>query len=247
MFLHLHILLSGVAVCCFCRSCQTTRGAPRLWSCRQGHTGTAAAGYFARLGRQAGSSVCHGGGCILRHLECCRRGSLSETGLLITSACLLSAVLGLKAVWFEGGEGDVTFAQASDICCCVMVGRWLLCCSVVCRVPDELRKHYLSDGEGGQYSTNLDRNRYGNDDQYLFTGEWCSQPTAALVWGSSKVHALVLNCAFLNHHHNAVRDASRHRHRQATQAACVPAMTSLGIKLRWYCCLLDSCTRCFRV
>jgi hypothetical protein len=38
------------------------------------------------------------------------------------------------------------------------------------RVPDELRKHYLSDGEGGQYSTNLDRNRYGNDDQYLFTG-----------------------------------------------------------------------------
>lgn len=40
-----------------------------------------------------------------------------------------------------------------------------------CRVPDELRKHYLSDGEGGQYSTNLDRNRYGNDDQYLFTGE----------------------------------------------------------------------------
>jgi hypothetical protein len=40
------------------------------------------------------------------------------------------------------------------------------------RVPDELRKHYLSDGEAGQYSTNLDRNRYGNDDQYLFTGAW---------------------------------------------------------------------------
>lgn len=37
------------------------------------------------------------------------------------------------------------------------------------RVPDELKKHYLSDGEDGQYSTNLDRNRYGNDDQYLFT------------------------------------------------------------------------------
>ncbi|GBF98004.1 hypothetical protein Rsub_11115 [Raphidocelis subcapitata] len=37
------------------------------------------------------------------------------------------------------------------------------------RVPDELRKHYLSDGGPGQYSTNLDRNRYGNDDQYLFT------------------------------------------------------------------------------
>lgn len=43
------------------------------------------------------------------------------------------------------------------------------------RVPDELRKHYLSDGEGGQYSTNLDRNRYGNDDQYLFTGEQLKQ------------------------------------------------------------------------
>lgn len=47
----------------------------------------------------------------------------------------------------------------------------LLCCCILGRVPDELRKHYLSDGEGGQYSTNLDRNRYGNDDQYLFTGE----------------------------------------------------------------------------
>lgn len=46
----------------------------------------------------------------------------------------------------------------------------------MCRVPDELRKHYLSDGEGGQYSTNLDRNRYGNDDQYLFTGAgWTAQ------------------------------------------------------------------------
>ncbi len=41
------------------------------------------------------------------------------------------------------------------------------CC---CRVPDELKKHYLSDGEGGQYLTNLDRNRYGNDENYLFTG-----------------------------------------------------------------------------
>lgn len=39
------------------------------------------------------------------------------------------------------------------------------------RVPDELKRHYLSDGEGGQYSTNLDRNRYGNDDNYLFTGK----------------------------------------------------------------------------
>ncbi|KAF5834371.1 hypothetical protein DUNSADRAFT_8994 [Dunaliella salina] len=37
------------------------------------------------------------------------------------------------------------------------------------RVPDELKKHYLSDATGGQYSTNLDRNRYGQDDNYLFT------------------------------------------------------------------------------
>ena len=39
----------------------------------------------------------------------------------------------------------------------------------ICRVPDELRRHSLSDGVGGSYSTNLDRNRYGNDDQYLST------------------------------------------------------------------------------
>lgn len=37
------------------------------------------------------------------------------------------------------------------------------------RVADELRRHCLTDGEAGQYSTNLDRNRYGNDDQYLST------------------------------------------------------------------------------
>lgn len=37
------------------------------------------------------------------------------------------------------------------------------------RVADELRRHCLNDNEGGQYSTNLDRNRYGNDDQYLST------------------------------------------------------------------------------
>jgi hypothetical protein len=48
------------------------------------------------------------------------------------------------------------------VCVCVSV-------SVSCRVPDELRRHSLSDGEGGHYSTNLDRNRYGNDDQYLST------------------------------------------------------------------------------
>ena len=40
---------------------------------------------------------------------------------------------------------------------------------VLRRVPDELKKHSLSDGVGGQYSTNLDRNRYGADDQYLST------------------------------------------------------------------------------
>jgi len=37
------------------------------------------------------------------------------------------------------------------------------------RVPDELRRHQLADDDGNEYSTNLDRNRYGNDDQYLFT------------------------------------------------------------------------------
>ena len=37
------------------------------------------------------------------------------------------------------------------------------------RVADELRRHSLSDGMGGHYSTNLDRNRYGSDNNYLFT------------------------------------------------------------------------------
>uniref|UniRef100_A0A7S0MYF9 C2H2-type domain-containing protein n=1 Tax=Pyramimonas obovata TaxID=1411642 RepID=A0A7S0MYF9_9CHLO len=37
------------------------------------------------------------------------------------------------------------------------------------RVPEELRRHSLGDEEGNEYSTNLDRNRYGNDDQYLST------------------------------------------------------------------------------
>ena len=37
------------------------------------------------------------------------------------------------------------------------------------RVPDELRRHQLADDDGHEYSTNLDRNRYGADDQYLFT------------------------------------------------------------------------------
>ena len=37
------------------------------------------------------------------------------------------------------------------------------------RVPEELRRHQLSDKDGNAYSTNLDRNRYGNDDNYLFT------------------------------------------------------------------------------
>ena len=57
---------------------------------------------------------------------------------------------------------------------------------VACRVPDELRKHYLSDGEGGQYSTNLDRNRYGNDDQYLFTG---AGPSTTAAQGSCSAGA----------------------------------------------------------
>lgn len=37
------------------------------------------------------------------------------------------------------------------------------------RVPDELRRHTLTDADGVQYSTNLDRNRYGADTQYLNT------------------------------------------------------------------------------
>jgi hypothetical protein len=37
------------------------------------------------------------------------------------------------------------------------------------RIPDELKKHYLTDDHGAQYSTNLDRNRYGSDNNYLFT------------------------------------------------------------------------------
>merc|ERR1712159_947185 len=38
------------------------------------------------------------------------------------------------------------------------------------RVPEELRRHQLSDSDGNDYSTNLDRNRYGNDNNYLFIG-----------------------------------------------------------------------------
>lgn len=41
------------------------------------------------------------------------------------------------------------------------------------RVSDELKKHYLTDTEGTQYTTNLDRNRYGADNQYMFTGMTC--------------------------------------------------------------------------
>lgn len=37
------------------------------------------------------------------------------------------------------------------------------------RVPDELKRHSLLDKAGSQYSTNLDRNRYGTDNQYLST------------------------------------------------------------------------------
>ena len=37
------------------------------------------------------------------------------------------------------------------------------------RVPDELKRHSLTDKFGSQYSTNLDRNRYGTDNQYLST------------------------------------------------------------------------------
>lgn len=36
-------------------------------------------------------------------------------------------------------------------------------------MPDELKRHSLTDQAGNQYSTNLDRNRYGADNQYLST------------------------------------------------------------------------------
>lgn len=75
----------------------------------------------------------------------------------------------LSAVFCDPAQLQHLYTQldiAAD--CALTAWLWFWLC---CRVPDELRKHYLSDGEGGQYSTNLDRNRYGNDDQYLFTGE----------------------------------------------------------------------------
>lgn len=37
-------------------------------------------------------------------------------------------------------------------------------------MSDELKKHFLTDDDGTQYTTNLDRNRYGADNQYMFTG-----------------------------------------------------------------------------
>ncbi|GMH33517.1 hypothetical protein BSKO_01351 [Bryopsis sp. KO-2023] len=37
------------------------------------------------------------------------------------------------------------------------------------RVSEELKRHCLMDVDRQQYTTNLDRNRYGNDDQYMFT------------------------------------------------------------------------------
>lgn len=37
------------------------------------------------------------------------------------------------------------------------------------RMTDDPRKHCLPDGEGGYFTTNLDRNRYGSDNNYLFT------------------------------------------------------------------------------
>lgn len=40
---------------------------------------------------------------------------------------------------------------------------------MIARVSDELKRHCLMDDDQHQYTTNLDRNRYGNDDQYMFT------------------------------------------------------------------------------
>ena len=52
------------------------------------------------------------------------------------------------------------------------------------RVADDLRRHSLTDGEGGHYSTNLDRNRYGSDNNYLFTGG-LGQGGGVGCWGGS--------------------------------------------------------------
>ena len=54
------------------------------------------------------------------------------------------------------------------------------------RVADELRRHSLADGEGGHYGTNLDRNRYGSDNNYLFTGA-----CVCAVWGVEGLVVLV--------------------------------------------------------
>jgi hypothetical protein len=49
---------------------------------------------------------------------------------------------------------------------------------------------------GGQYSTNLDRNRYGNDDNYLFTGgsSLAAQRDVLLVLQAASIMFLVSCC-----------------------------------------------------
>lgn len=53
----------------------------------------------------------------------------------------------------------------------VTLGDFRLALRCICRVSDELKKHFLLDSDATQYTTNLDRNRYGADNQYMFTGD----------------------------------------------------------------------------
>ena len=89
------------------------------------------------------------------------------------------------------------------------------------RVPDELRKHYLSDGEAGQYSTNLDRNRYGNDDQYLFTG------VRARPARSTAVQATAAACVLARVLAPARKQARARTTPRARPACCHPASGAL--------------------
>ena len=68
--------------------------------------------------------------------------------------------------WIEGMDTKVLHQTSNTP---AMESRQEYSSQPVCRVPEELKRHSISDGEGGHYSTNLDRNRYGSDDQYLAT------------------------------------------------------------------------------
>lgn len=97
-------------LCCFCRSCQTTRGAPRWWSCRQGRTGMAPAGDFAKL---AGSSAM-AAMAVAATFGTIDAAGRAQNALLITSPCQ-------SAVWVPDSsllrmvKVNVTSAQVSIV------------------------------------------------------------------------------------------------------------------------------------